>query len=98
MRLAAQMHCTLEELGERLSAEEFGLWIEFLENEPIGPASTLSMLAEVLCALANGPLKPPPGRKSFQAADFFDATRWAPPPPVVEVAPIVQFTALFKPG
>lgn len=87
MRLAAQTHCTLEELGERMSAEEFGLWSAFLDSEPIGPAGAFAALAELLAALANGPLQPPQGRKSFRAQDFIDVNRWQPPeqaPPPAE--------------
>lgn len=100
MRLAAQTHCTLEELGERMSAEEFGLWIEFQNEEPIGPQAHWLWLAEILASLANGPLKPPAGSKSFSASDFLKRMEfWQPPaaaaPPV---APVDQFNAFIKPG
>ena len=98
MRLAAQTHCTLEELGDRMSAEEFGLWLEFLEVEPIGPASMLPLLAEVLSALANGPLKAPRGRNAYSPSDFLDTARWQPPKPVAEASPLQQFQQFIAPG
>jgi hypothetical protein len=92
------MHCTLAELGDRMSAEEFGLWIEFLDVEPFGPASQPYMLAAVLAALANGPLQPPPGKKKFRASDFIDLARWEPASagPVEPTAE--QIESLFGPG
>jgi hypothetical protein len=94
------MNCTLAELGERMSAQEFGLWSTFLENEPMGPASMLAMLAEVLAALANGPLRAPKGRGAFRAADFLDATRWQPAAAAALPAEMTahDITAMFKPG
>ena len=83
------MHCTVEELGGRMSSEEFGLWLTFNEEEPIGPASLLPALCELLAALANGPLQPPRNRKVWSAADFMGA-RWLPPKVVVPVQPTLQ--------
>ena len=80
-----------------MSAEEFGLWMAFLDNEPIGPAASHSMQAELLSALANGPLQPPHGRKSYRALDFIDPQRWAPPVPAAEASPLDQF-AQFAQG
>jgi hypothetical protein len=97
LRLAAQTHCTLEELGERMSAEEFGLWLEFLDVEPVGPASLPPMLAAVLAALANGPLQPPNGKKKFLAQDFIDLARWDAPPTGPVEPSAEQIEALFLP-
>lgn len=54
-RLALRMGCTLSELGERMSMEEFGDACAYLESEPIEPA-LVRALAEILAATANGPL------------------------------------------
>lgn len=75
MRLAAQMACSLEELGERISAEEFGLWLAFNDEEPLGATALQIAVAQIRAAIANGPLQPPGGRKSFSASDFF-SKRW----------------------
>lgn len=92
------MHCTLEELGARMSGEEFGLWMEFLDTEPMGPASQPYMLAAVLAALANGPLQPPNGKKKFVPSDFIDLARWEPAPQGGPAEPTAeQIEALFGP-
>lgn len=36
MRLCLQIGCTLDELGRRMTAQEFGLWGELWEDEPWG--------------------------------------------------------------
>jgi len=100
MQLAALMRCSVDELGERFSGQEFGLWDAFLEVEPIGPSAVLSMFAEVLAALANGPLKPPQGRNAFRSSDFMKADRWKRPAPVAApTQPTAHdIQALFKQG
>lgn len=97
MRLAVQLHCTLEELGGRMSSEEFGLWLTFQEEEPIGPAAMLPALCELLAALANGPLQPPKNRKVWNSADFMGA-RWQSRAPVAPPQPTLQDVVnLFTP-
>lgn len=36
MRLALQFGCTLQELGERMTAQEFGWWAALWDSEPWG--------------------------------------------------------------
>ncbi len=36
MRLCLVLGCTLDELGQRMSAREFGWWAEFYRQEPFG--------------------------------------------------------------
>lgn len=94
MRLAAQTHCTLEELGDRMSAEEFGLWEVFNEEEPIGPTAFALAVAQIRTAIANGPLQPPQGRKSFSAIDFYPE-RWQPEPRANAGPSMEQIAGLF---
>jgi len=68
--------CTVSELGARISAEEFTEACVYLREEPLDPA-LLSALAEMLAALANGPLTKR-DKTLWSAADFL-ATRWQLP-------------------
>lgn len=79
LRLAALLGRSLHELGETVTAEEFGLWLAFFEKEPMGPAQLMPALAEIRAAMANGPLKAPQGRL-WSSDDFFDAKRWVAAP------------------
>lgn len=67
------MGCTVSELGERLSAEEFTEACVYLREEPLDPA-LLAALAELLAALANGALSKPD--KSFWTSGEFLGSRW----------------------
>lgn len=65
-----------------MTSEDFGLLVAFQEVEPMGPAQLMPALAEILAALANGPLKPPDSRPSWSSRDFWSAlTAWAPQKP-----------------
>lgn len=79
------MGCTLEELGERMSAEEFGLRLAFEEEEPQGSRALEIAVSQVRAALANGALKPRPGRTSFAPVDFYPSSRWQPQAPADQV-------------
>lgn len=70
--------CTLHELGERLTGEEFGLWLALLEVEPMGPAQLMVSVAELKAELRNGPVGRKDGRH-WMASDFMDVDRWQPP-------------------
>lgn len=63
-----------------MSGEEFGLWLQMLEVEPMGPAQLMPMVAELRAALSNGPLSHPE-KRLWQPSDFWSADRWAPPAP-----------------
>lgn len=69
------MGMPLSELAERMTAEEFGQHLALERREPLG-AQTVAF-EELLAALANGELKPPPGRNAWRAADFH-VEPWAP--------------------
>lgn len=78
------MRCTLDELGERMSAEEFGLWLAWFDQEPCDPASHAQMWAQHMAALCNG-LLARKDKRAFTPADFLPGDRWqvqddAPPP------------------
>lgn len=62
-----------------MTSEDFGLLVAFQEVEPMGPAQLMPALAEILAALANGPLKPPESSKPWSARDFWSTVKaWAP--------------------
>ena len=68
MRLALSMHCTVEELLERVSSHEITEWQAFDAVEPIG-GYRLDYNFAMLCALfANANRKK--GSKPFKAVDF----------------------------
>lgn len=67
------MGCTVSELGERITAEEFSEACVYLREEPLDPA-LLAALAEMLAALANGPLSRR-DKQLWTAADFM-LPRW----------------------
>lgn len=58
-----------------MSAEEFGLWLAWFDQEPCDPASLAQMWAQQMAALCNGPLTRK-DKRSFQANDFLPADRW----------------------
>lgn len=69
------MGCTLEQLGQHMSAQEFGLHLAIEHEEPLAPALATAF-ASVLAAAANGQLKTPQGRL-WAASDFLPDT-WEP--------------------
>lgn len=73
------MRCTVDELGERMSAHEFGLWLTWLEREPCDPVSELQRWASLMAGTANGPMTKR-DKALFTRADFLAADRWKPPP------------------
>jgi len=77
-RLALALSCTVGELRQRMGAAEFGQWLAFLDEEPIGPADQLPLWASLMAALHNGPLVKK-GKGRWVAADFLPRM-WAPPP------------------
>lgn len=73
MRLAREMHRPLHELGEQMTAEEFGLWQAFITEEPLNPGQTAGV-AEVLLALHQGLIARKGGR-GWSLSDFLPK-RW----------------------
>lgn len=48
------MHCTVEELGERLTAQEFGEWLVMAQHEDWLPSAARLQHAELLAAVLTG--------------------------------------------
>lgn len=60
-----------------MGAAEFGHWLSFLAEEPIGPAEQLPLWAGLMAALHNGPLVRR-DKARWSAADFMPRL-WAKP-------------------
>ncbi len=84
------MGCTLNELGNRMSAHEFGLHLALHHGEPL-LAAHHAALGTLMAAIANGTLKTPADRL-WQASDFV-RTPWAPPEPVAAAPAAPQTVA-----
>lgn len=100
MRIAAHLHCTLDELGERMSAQEYGWWLLWFDQEPCDPASFAQMWAQQMAALCNGPLTRR-DKRMFQANDFLPADRWkvepdTPAKPMTRQQTAAALKAMFK--
>jgi predicted TIM-barrel fold metal-dependent hydrolase len=76
--LALRLGCTVEELGQRMSALEFGQWITFFEHEQLHPAADRMRHAQQLAAAHNGPLSRRDGAH-WAASMFMPPNPWAPP-------------------
>lgn len=68
----------MQQLGQTMTAQEFGLHLALEQVEPLPPAHW-SAVASMLAALANGPLKPPEQGRIWRAADFMPADLWPDP-------------------
>lgn len=79
MRIAAHLRCTLDELGARMSAQEFGWWLAWFDQEPCDPASLAQMWSQQMAALYNGPLTRR-DKRMFRADDFLPSDRWRQEP------------------
>ena len=77
-RLAMHLGMTVEELGERMTAEEFGLWMAYAELEGWQPGAEAIHTAELLATVYNGPCKPPGNRKAWSLRDFLPRLPWEP--------------------
>jgi hypothetical protein len=77
--LAWHIGCTVEELGERMSAAEFEDWLVFMDAESIGPGAELDRWARSSAIAANGALTKA-DKSMFQISDFMPR-RWAPRAP-----------------
>lgn len=73
--------CTIGELGDRMTSEEFALWLAYRRTQPFGPllAPLMPMLADMLAAMANGPLQRN-DKRLWRADDFLPPRLWAPEP------------------
>lgn len=61
-----------------MSAQEFGLWLAWFDQEPCDPASLAQMWAQQMAALFNGPLTRR-DKRMFRADDFLPSDRWKVP-------------------
>lgn len=92
MRLAALLGCTLAELGRRMGAAEFGLWLAMMNEEGIGPLAEQQRWAMLMAALHNGPLVRR-DKRHWRAADFMPEP-WAEPHAPPAAAPPVTTASL----
>ena len=78
------MGCTVQELGQRMTAQEFGEWQVFYEREQLHPAAQRYQDAQHMAAIHNGPLSRA-DKSLWKAAHLMPADPWAPiapePPP-----------------
>jgi hypothetical protein len=77
--------CTVAELGERMTAEEFAWWTVVMEEDAIGPHQQARLHAHVAAQVRNPTLKGPRGDGTLWSADdFIDPERWARKPSKVQ--------------
>jgi hypothetical protein len=53
MRLALALGCTLDDLSQRMTGAEFGLWLAYYERDPFGDARGDLQAGIVAAAVAN---------------------------------------------
>ena len=70
---------TVTEIGQRMSAWEFGCWKVFFREEGITAAAPMQSVAALLAAAYNGPCSPPSGRGAWSASDFLPPEPWKAP-------------------
>lgn len=86
-----------------MSAEEFGLWLAWLDQEPCDPASFAQMWAQQMAALCNGPLSRK-DKRLFLADEFLPTHRWnveheETKPPMTRKETAAALKAMFaRPG
>lgn len=59
----------MQQLGETMTAQEFGLHLALEREEPL-PAAQWQAVASIMAALANGPLSAPAKGRNWAAHDF----------------------------
>jgi len=90
--------CTVAELGERMSAEEFVEWMVFNELEPMSPVRIENCIATLSAVVANmfrGKGKRPASPSDFMV-DFFAATDKKYCPPKQEKMPQSKMKEIFE--
>lgn len=70
------MGCTLAELDQRMTSEEFSLHQALWAVEPSGPYGSVQQWAALMAAIVNGPLVRK-NKRRFTAEDFWPASAWA---------------------
>lgn len=101
-RLARELHCTVAELGQRMTAAEFAYWQVYLAEEPL-PAPLLQAHWQMLAAAHNGGQVKRRDGQLFTPADFaaplWQAPSQAPaapaPPPLTAELLRQQVAALW---
>lgn len=78
--LCCVLGCTVAELGDRLSADEFGLWRAWLAEHQAAPEAQPALMAQLIAAVMNGPLTRA-DKQFFKATDFLPQPWPAPAPP-----------------
>ena len=68
------MGVTVQQLGQIMTAKEFGQHFALEQHEPL-PAAQWSAVAKLLASQANGPLQAPEAGRNWCASDFMPA-RW----------------------
>ncbi|MDP3625016.1 MAG: hypothetical protein Q8S12_00350 [Hydrogenophaga sp.] len=102
--LALRLGCTVDELGERISAEEFGEWKAFFSKEQLHPAAARMRHAQLMAALHNGALVKR-DKTTWTSAQFMSADPWvieeetaeaAAPTPAQIAAEVARINASFE--
>lgn len=85
--MAKTLQCTLEELGGRMSAEEYGLWLAWHGREPLDAGWWQAGMQASVLANVNRTN----GADPFTAADFIpDPWTLKPPEPETDPADFVK--------
>jgi hypothetical protein len=86
--LALRLGCTVQELGARMTAEEFGEWRVYLEREGLTPAQEATRDALLIASTMNGPMQRR-DKKPWTPAHILPADPWSttPPAPAKRVPP-----------
>jgi len=97
MRLALALGCTLEELGARMTAEEFGLWLAFYDLDPFGDQRGDLQAGVVAAAIANyaGKVRSN-GAGPASPTEFMPFLERPEQEPAAEPDPIAFFSAIGK--
>lgn len=77
--LARDLGITVQELGARMSAQEFAHWRVMYSREQWHPLVGQMRHAQLLAATYQGP-STRKGKRAWSAADFMGADPWAPAP------------------
>lgn len=81
-----------------MSSEEFGLWLAYRSVQPFGPMMAMPAIADVLAAIANGPMTRK-DKRDWRPEDFIDRERWKPSdtagPPSKKGPPLAAIKAFF---
>lgn len=96
MRLCLVLGCTLAELGQRMTAQEFGLWAALYAREPFGDVRGDLQAGIVAATVANyaGRMRSE-GAGAAQPGEFMPLIRQdTTPEPVQEPDPVKYFSNL----